>query len=309
MNAATDGALPGSVCSIDYCQDVNYCPLNSTCHNIDEEAKCDCRPGYVDLRKSERLSEAGLGDTICLLHADVDECALGLHNCSAAAVCINKRNGYECRCPEGYSDGNPSEPGRICAALLCGLCNGHGDCIHDAVTNNVTCACVDGWTGQYCELAPSKLPLLLMLLLALLFALLALLCCLYLCARCRGFGTRGSEVSSERQIIGSDYYTIPRAKLAKGYGDEMGHDNAGALAAYLDDGGSISSDGSMEEIERRVTTDVTTREIRTTTVRDEHGNVLSQSQVIFILFLLFFPGSFLLSIPVIYNDQKIHFTS
>lgn len=89
----------------------------------------------------------------------------------------------------------------------------------------------------------------------------------------------------------------------------MGHDNAGALAAYLDDGGSISSDGSMEEIERRVTTDVTTREIRTTTVRDEHGNVLSQSQVIFILFLLFFPGSFLFSIPVIYNDQKIHFTS
>ncbi|VDM84962.1 unnamed protein product [Strongylus vulgaris] len=37
------------------------------------------------------------------------------------------------------------------AALLCGLCNGHGDCIHDSTTNNVTCACVEGYTGQYCE--------------------------------------------------------------------------------------------------------------------------------------------------------------
>lgn len=59
----------------------------------------------------------------------------------------------------------------------------------------------------------------------------------------------------------------------------MGHDNAAVLGAYLDDGASISSDGSLEEIERRVTTDVTTREIRTTTIRDEMGNVVSQSQV------------------------------
>ncbi|KAE9418454.1 hypothetical protein Angca_009775 [Angiostrongylus cantonensis] len=283
VNAAPDGAVPGSVCNIDYCSDVHFCPVNSTCKNVGDQARCDCNPGFVDLRKSERLSEAGLGDTICLRHIDVDECALGLHNCSAAAICTDLKPGYECRCPDGYTDGNPVEPGRICAALLCGLCNGHGDCIHDSVTNNVTCSCVDGYSGEFCEVAPSNVGLILMVILALLFLLLTLLCCLYLCARCRCFGRRGvSEGSaSGREILGSDYYTIPRAKLKPGYADEMmGHDNAATLGAYLDDGASVSSGGSLEEVERRVTTDVTTREIRTTTVRDEMGNIVSRSQVV-----------------------------
>lgn len=251
---------------------------------MDEEAKCDCNAGFVDLRKSDRLSEAGLGDVMCLRSVDVNECLLGLHNCSPAAICTDKKLGYDCKCQEGYVDGNPDEPGRICAAPLCGMCNGHGDCIHDALTNNVTCACVDGYTGDFCEVAASKAGLILMLLLALLFLLLTLLCCLWLCARCRCFGGAGrgggsAGSASGQEILGSDYYTIPRAKL-KNYGDEMaaaGHDNAGALAAYFDDGASLSSDGSLEEIERRVTTDVTTREVRTTTVRDEHGNVISQT--------------------------------
>ncbi|VDL81375.1 unnamed protein product [Nippostrongylus brasiliensis] len=187
-------------------------------------------------------------------HADVNECALGLHNCSAAAICIDTKFGYDCKCPDG-------------------------------VTNNVTCSCVDGYSGQFCELAPSNAGIILMLILALLFLLLTLLCCLYLCARCRCFGGRGVSQSSAsgREILGSDYYTIPRAKLkpgAAGYGDEMGHDNAAVLGAYLDDGASMSSDGSLEEVERRVTTDVTTREIRTTTVRDEMGNVVSQHQTV-----------------------------
>ncbi|KAK6027084.1 SEA domain protein, partial [Ostertagia ostertagi] len=295
VNAAPEGAVPGSVCTIDYCSDVHYCPLNSTCKNVGDQAKCDCNAGFVDLRKSDRLSEAGLGDAICMRHTDVNECLLGLHNCSAAAICTDLKYAIPMV--------THRKPGRVCAALLCGLCNGHGDCIHDSVTNNVTCACVDGYSGQFCEAAPSNAGLILMTILALLFLLLTLLCCLYLCARCRCFGARGiSEGSaSGREILGSDYYTIPRAKLKPGahavcssavllvkngqYGvcfqDEMmGHDNAAVLGAYLDDGASVSSDGSLEEIERRVTTDVTTREIRTTTVRDEMGNVVSQSQTV-----------------------------
>ncbi|KAK6012127.1 hypothetical protein OSTOST_22731 [Ostertagia ostertagi] len=57
-----------------------------------------------------------------------------------------------------------------------------------------------------------------MTILALLLLLLTLLCCVYLCARCRCFGARGiSEGSaSGREILGSDYYTIPRAKLKPG---------------------------------------------------------------------------------------------
>ncbi|KAK6017343.1 hypothetical protein OSTOST_17138 [Ostertagia ostertagi] len=103
-----------------------------------------------------------------------------------------------------------------------------------------------------------------MTILALLFLLLTLLCCLYLCARCRCFGARGiSEGSaSGRETLGSDYYTIPRAKLKPGAHAAM---TILPFLAHMDDGASVSSDGSLEEIERRVTTDVTTREIRTTT--------------------------------------------
>ncbi|KAK6021734.1 hypothetical protein OSTOST_12588, partial [Ostertagia ostertagi] len=65
VNAAPEGAVPGSVCTIDYCSDVHYCPLNSTCKNVGDQA--------------------GLGDAICMRHTDVNECLLGLHNCSAGS--------------------------------------------------------------------------------------------------------------------------------------------------------------------------------------------------------------------------------
>lgn len=84
-----------------------------------------------------------------------------------------------------YTDGNPSLPGRVCAALLCGLCNGHGDCVHDPLTNNITCACVEGYSGQFCELAPSRASAILLIILALLFLLLTLCCCLYFCLKTR----------------------------------------------------------------------------------------------------------------------------
>jgi hypothetical protein len=37
---------------------------------------------------------------------------------SVIAQCTNKRNGYDCKCPATYIDGNPNEPGRICVPLL-----------------------------------------------------------------------------------------------------------------------------------------------------------------------------------------------
>ncbi|VDL87674.1 unnamed protein product, partial [Nippostrongylus brasiliensis] len=43
VNAAPEGAVPGSVCTIDYCSDVHYCPLNSTCKNIGDQVTCSAR--------------------------------------------------------------------------------------------------------------------------------------------------------------------------------------------------------------------------------------------------------------------------
>ncbi|VDN07984.1 unnamed protein product [Thelazia callipaeda] len=273
IDAAPPDKLPGSVCRLDYCSDTHFCSANTTCVSQEEGATCVCKPGYTAVSTDENIQSK----IKCLLPEDVDECALGLHNCSAVAICTDLPNGYECRCPEGYVDGNPKLPGRICAAQLCGLCNDHGDCLYNQSTQNVTCVCHDGYTGEFCEIPPSKTLLILFLILAALLLLLSLCCCMYFCSKLRCFRRRSPETSigSGQEILGSDYYSIPRAKLKRRDIDEMtpgsGHGDAGQLQRYLDEGRSISGDStgsSSVEFERRVITDITTHEIKTTTYHD-----------------------------------------
>ncbi|KAE9414193.1 hypothetical protein Angca_007843, partial [Angiostrongylus cantonensis] len=339
-DASPLGAVPGSVCVLDYCSDVNFCPTNTTCKNMEQQAECRCDPGFTDIRKSDRRTMLGLGDdTLCMHVRDVNECALGLTNCSGVAECIDRPIGYTCKCPEGYIDGNPDEPGRVCGALLCDLCNSHGDCVHNAQTNNITCICTEGWSGEYCQVAPSNASLVLLILLALLFLLLTLCCLLYFCTKCRCFkgsgivggapfvyrrggawpwstleGSSSSESGAEfsaHSAAGHEYYPdigIPRAKLKVGAGvmDTNKNVDLSRMEHYLCDGvvriprahlvgggGRLNdssdsmSDGSSEytikeEIERKVITDVVTKEIKTTTTTDNAGNVVTATRSSFI---------------------------
>ncbi|PIO70594.1 EGF-like domain protein [Teladorsagia circumcincta] len=64
-DAAPPGAVPGlvsssllyaldlsrSVCVLDYCSDVNFCPTNTTCKNMEQQAECRCDPGFTDIRR------------------------------------------------------------------------------------------------------------------------------------------------------------------------------------------------------------------------------------------------------------------
>ena len=36
-DASPVGAIPGSVCNLDYCSDVNFCPTNTTCKNLEQQ--------------------------------------------------------------------------------------------------------------------------------------------------------------------------------------------------------------------------------------------------------------------------------
>ena len=40
--------------------------------------------------------------SVCLFHADIDECQSGEHNCHAHADCTNTKGGFMCRCQDGY---------------------------------------------------------------------------------------------------------------------------------------------------------------------------------------------------------------
>ncbi|KAL3070193.1 hypothetical protein niasHT_039386 [Heterodera trifolii] len=299
-DAAPKGSVPGSLCMLDYCSDVSYCPANSTCVNTALQAECHCNNGFTDIRRSESRLSMGLSpDQYCLNVRDIDECALGLHNCSAYATCTNLPDGYTCQCPAGWEDGNPELPGRICASKLCAQCSEHGSCIPDpANSTNVVCQCFDGYAGTFCEISPSALPLVLAIILALLFLLLALWSLLFLCTKCRCFKRR-RDFSALDQSASSEsgadftslYGGIPRPKLKSSSGADSTDVHAARLANYLDDGlripraqlghdtSSLGSAGGSseytirEEIERRVITDVTrTEEIVTDVdVHDESG--------------------------------------
>uniref|UniRef100_A0A0N4ZF68 Transmembrane matrix receptor MUP-4 n=1 Tax=Parastrongyloides trichosuri TaxID=131310 RepID=A0A0N4ZF68_PARTI len=310
VNDQQEGKKPGTSCKLDYCSDVNYCPLNSTCVNHKDEAVCECNKGFVDLKEEARkleasgvtinkkyllhgsegdlviapvkdisikesLPETSSNDKMCINIFDVNECALGLHDCSAAATCIDLKVGYTCKCNDKSIDGNPQNPGRICAELLCDKCHLHGDCIADSKTGNMTCVCAEGYTGEFCELSSASASTIFWIILALLFLLLTLLCCLYMClkTRCfRGAAMSKSSLSGHEEILGGeDFYTIPRAKLKPTYGG-MGEsfNNADALERYLDgDEMSMSSGDSI--IERKVITDVSIKETTTTRIQDENG--------------------------------------
>ena len=85
---------------LDYCSDVSFCPKNSTCVNGEQAGECICEHSFVDIRHSENRANLGMNmENFCLNIRDVDECALGLTNCSGVALCEDRSIGYSCACP------------------------------------------------------------------------------------------------------------------------------------------------------------------------------------------------------------------
>lgn len=238
-------------CRLNFCSDVTFCPSNATCFNLEDHAECRCLTGFTDLRNIPEVQRLGAGlnqDQWCL--STVNWCALGLHNCSKNAECINLLNNtYTCKCLASFNDMFPEMPGRDCvqaqsvssAVVLCPNCTEHGQCI------NGTCVCVNGYTGDLCEIAPASvgssiLPLILALILAILFLILACCCLLWLLSKLRWFRRPHWQTLSESDSSLYDQnIAIPRAQLMK-RGDSLA---------------SGSSEFTIrEEVEHRVTTDV-----------------------------------------------------
>lgn len=67
------------------------CSIGATCAFDREtaETSCTCTAGTE-----------GDGTVECL---DIDECALGIDDCTGDAVCVNTYGGYDCACPDGYT--------------------------------------------------------------------------------------------------------------------------------------------------------------------------------------------------------------
>ncbi|KRZ75495.1 Transmembrane cell adhesion receptor mua-3, partial [Trichinella papuae] len=270
IDISPPGSKPGTVCIVDYCADVPFCPINTTCVNLPElqGARCECQQGFVDIRNSPFIKNF-IPNTYCIAERDVDECVLGLTNCSSVAECVNLDVGYTCKCPAGYADGNPSLPGRICAAASCSTCNDHGDCIHEPGRPEPICKCHPWFTGERCD---TDMRVVLLIVFAVIFFLITLCCLLYFCLKCHCVRKRSlwyrepllayrravwpwstmdastssesnaafSAVSASPFVVGksADPYadvTIPRAKLKpKSSLDSFEPIDTSHLHAYLD---------------------------------------------------------------------------
>ena len=103
---------------------------NVTMQICDNHGKCSCNVGFTGTlcqwvynkhprQKRQIQLQPCIDPDTCLLDAnggscvDVNECALGIHNCEQ--LCINTQASYRCSCRSGYS---LSSNGRSCSGKL-----------------------------------------------------------------------------------------------------------------------------------------------------------------------------------------------
>uniref|UniRef100_A0A183CXX0 EGF-like domain-containing protein n=1 Tax=Gongylonema pulchrum TaxID=637853 RepID=A0A183CXX0_9BILA len=79
----------------------------------------------------------------------VNECGNAhLNNCSRFAECIDREDGYECRCKAGYHDNNPAKPGTDCTFII-------NECESPNLNNcDRHAKCIDTKEGYRCECIP-----------------------------------------------------------------------------------------------------------------------------------------------------------
>ncbi|XP_072172913.1 uncharacterized protein [Diadema setosum] len=121
------------------CTDINecttgdhYCFNGATCNNTEGGYECVCSAAHTGIYCAD----------------DVDECATGIHDCFSGPHCRNLDGSFTCSCPPGYTDQQPSNPGRNCAdnnecTLATHDCFNNASCIN--IPGSFNCSCPTGY--------------------------------------------------------------------------------------------------------------------------------------------------------------------
>ncbi|XP_072172976.1 uncharacterized protein [Diadema setosum] len=129
------------------CTDINECTTGdhfcfngATCRNTMGGYECVCSAAHTGI--------------YCDRDADVDECATGIHDCFSGPHCNNSDGSFTCSCPPGYTDQQPSNPGRNCADIdecveRTSECQNDSQCVN--TDGDYDCVCLSGYTGRRCE--------------------------------------------------------------------------------------------------------------------------------------------------------------
>ncbi|KAK4020739.1 hypothetical protein OUZ56_002690 [Daphnia magna] len=171
---------------------------------------------------------------------DFDECSHeGHHDCSEFADCINEKGSYRCQCRPGFIDSS-DEDGRICLAERqdCEECSGHGRCVFEPTSNEMTCICNKWFAGKECHI---NLKVVMIVVLAvgiftiLLITAIIVVCCLR-SRRAKGSITGGPSFLRYRGPSVPASGTLDRAAMIRGdtSSEGSGNDNFGAGTSTLD---------------------------------------------------------------------------
>lgn len=113
-----------------------YCGPNAQCMLTNDEAKCQCRPGFTGV-------VGVVGGCV-----DIDECAA--NPCPGSGVCFNEPGSFSCQCPSGLN-GDPYKGG--CARsdnppFSCSAnspCPASEQCVPDHTSGANVCICRQGY--------------------------------------------------------------------------------------------------------------------------------------------------------------------
>ncbi|TKR77104.1 hypothetical protein L596_018138 [Steinernema carpocapsae] len=149
-------AKPGRQCKelVNECLDstLNDCDPLATCQDMENGYTCTCPLGSKDV-SPDTANKPGRK---CF--ALINECRNPhLNNCSRFADCIDKEEGYECKCKADYHDNDSVNPGTNCTFIIdecqsenLNDCHKHAKCID--TQEGFTCEC----TSPYTDFLPSK---------------------------------------------------------------------------------------------------------------------------------------------------------
>ncbi|XP_065058299.1 fibrillin-1-like isoform X5 [Rhopilema esculentum] len=144
---------------IDECKREPYpCSINASCKNANGTYSCQCNQGYSG--NGTECKEKNPGSYVCeckhgyngtgTICEDIDECAVGLHNCHNNAACQNLDGNFSCSCIMGYSgDGVNCSDTNECQDTSHG-CHLNASCSN--TKGSYTCHCAAGFSGdgRYC---------------------------------------------------------------------------------------------------------------------------------------------------------------
>lgn len=107
------------------------CHPSAECIDQPNSYTCRCLKGFKDVsppNKPGRICQACKCIFCCELETrafsiidilDINECQFPhLNDCHQNAECIDKEDGYECKCYQGFKDGSPDRPGRLCKQMI-----------------------------------------------------------------------------------------------------------------------------------------------------------------------------------------------